>query len=432
MLGYKTGRRTASPLQRKSNMILVTLLCLITLVALVVQTKAFNQLFAYVEKELKEEPADYLPQISVILPCKGLDPGFRDNLKKLLEQDYVKDGKAQFEVIFTVASEDDPAYKAIDEVRKSIDKVETKLVVAGVNSQRGQKINNQLAALKMISPHSEAIVFVDSDVIARNNMLRYLVAPLNQPGVGATTGYRFYIPFKGDWPSVLRSMWNRVTAWEMANEKFAFAWGGAMAIRREIFEKARVAESWDRAADDDLSLTTSVKALGLKVRFVPQCLVASHGDGSLEEIVEWTNRQLILTKVYYPQLWMRAIQRAVLLSFWLIAVLFSTAAFALTGNTEWLLSLAAGLTLIPVELYFLVKAQGLWKRVLLANLPATASQEEKELHSAFDKTLLRSIKAIPLAHLILPWMTLYSVLTNRIKWRGVLYELKSPTETVVV
>lgn len=413
-------------------MILVTLLCLITLVALVVQTKAFNQLFAYVEKELKEEPADYLPQISVILPCKGLDPGFRDNLKKLLEQDYVKDGKAQFEVIFTVASEDDPAYKAIDEVRQSIDKVQTKLVVAGVNSQRGQKINNQLAALKMISPHSEAIVFVDSDVIARNNMLRYLVAPLNQPGVGATTGYRFYIPFKGDWPSVLRSMWNRVTAWEMANEKFAFAWGGAMAIRRDIFEKARVAESWDRAADDDLSLTTSVKALGLKVRFVPQCLVASHGDGSLEEIVEWTNRQLILTKVYYPQLWMRAIQRAILLSFWLIAVLFSTAAFALTGNTEWLLSLAAGLTLIPVELYFLVKAQGLWKRVLLANLPATASQEEKELHSAFDKTLLRSIKAIPLAHLILPWMTLYSVLTNRIKWRGVLYELKSPTETVVV
>ncbi|MCC6978740.1 MAG: glycosyltransferase [Candidatus Melainabacteria bacterium] len=413
-------------------MFLVAVLCLITLVALIVQTKAFNQLFAYVEKELKEEPSDYLPPISVILPCKGLDPGFKDNLKKLLEQDYVKDGKAQFEVIFTVASADDPAYKAIDEVRKSIDKIETRLVVAGVNSQRGQKINNQLAALQVISPRSEAIVFVDSDVIARDNMLRYLVAPLNQPGVGATTGYRFYIPFKGDWPSVLRSMWNRVTAWEMANEKFAFAWGGAMAIRKDIFEKARVAESWDRAADDDLSLTTSVKALGLKVRFVPQCLVASHGDGSLEEIVEWTNRQLILTKVYYPQLWMRAIQRAILLSFWLIAVLFSAGAFALTGNTEWLLSLAAGMTLIPVELLFLVKAQGLWKRVLLANLPATASEEEKELHSAFDKTLFRSIKAIPLAHLILPWMTLYSVLTNRIKWRGVLYELKSPTETVVV
>lgn len=413
-------------------MLLAAILCLITLVALTVQTRAFNQLFAYVHRELDNPPADYLPPISVILPCKGLDPGFKDNLRKLLNQDYIKDGKAQFEVIFTVASQDDPAYSAIEEVRKAIDHVDTKLVVAGVNSQRGQKINNQLAALKVISDRSQAIVFVDSDVIARDNMLRYLVAPLSQDGVGATTGYRFYIPFKGDWPSVLRSMWNRVTAWEMGSDKYAFAWGGAMAIRRDIFEQARVAASWDRAADDDLSLTTSVKALGLRVRFVPQCLVASHGDGTLEEIVEWTNRQLILTKVYYPELWRRAIHRAILLSFWLLAVLFSAVAFVASGNQEWLLSLAAGLTLIPVELFFLVKAQGLWKRVLLANLPHPTTDDEKELQEAFDKTLMRSIKAIPLAHLILPWMTLYSVLTNRIKWRGVLYELKSPTETVVV
>lgn len=413
-------------------MILVVILCLITVVALLVQTKAFNQLFQYVDRELDKPPADYLPPISVILPCKGLDPGFNENLKKLLRQDYVKDGKAQFEVVFTVASQDDPAYASINEVRKSIEGVETKLVVAGVNPSRGQKINNQLAALEVISDRSEALVFVDSDVIARDNMLRYLVAPLSQPGVGATTGYRFYIPFKGDLPSVLRSMWNRVTAWEMASEKYAFAWGGAMAIKRDIFKQARVAESWDRAADDDLSLTTSVKALGLKVRFVPQCLVASHGDGSLEEIVEWTNRQLILTKVYYRELWMRAIQRAILLSFWLIAVLFSVAAFFVSGQSEWLLSLAAGLTLIPVELYFLVKAQGLWKKVLLSNVPVPASEDEKELQAAFDKTLMRSVMAIPLAHLVLPWMTLYSVLTNRIKWRGVRYELRSPTETVVV
>ncbi len=413
-------------------MLLVVILCLITVTALIVQSRAFSRLFAYVEREIDQQHGQYLPPVSVILPCKGLDPGFKDNLKKLLNQDYVKDGQAQFEVIFTVAAQDDPAYEAIEEVRRSIDQVKTKLVVAGVNSQRGQKINNQLAALKVMSASTEAIVFVDSDVIARDNMLRHLVAPLSESGVGATTGYRFYIPFKGDWPSVLRSMWNRVTAWEMASEKYSFAWGGAMAIKRETFERARVAQSWDRAADDDLSLTTSVKALGLKVRFVPQCLVASHGDGSLEEIVEWTNRQLILTKVYYPELWMRAIHRAILLSFWLAAVLFSLAAFCLTGSQEWLLSLAAGFSLIPVELFFLIKAQGLWKRVLLANLPSPATDDERELQAAFDKTLIRSIMAIPLAHLILPSMTLYSLLTNRIKWRGVLYELKSPTETVVV
>jgi len=58
---------------------------------------------------------------------------------------------------------------------------------------------------------------------------------------------------------------NRVSAWELASPSCAFAWGGAMAIRKEVFDKARVIESWDRAADDDLSLTTAVKALGLDV-----------------------------------------------------------------------------------------------------------------------------------------------------------------------
>lgn len=413
-------------------MTLIITLLLISVGALIVQTKAFNQLYSYVERELGKPTPSYLPQISVILPCKGLDPGFSENLRKLLAQDYEANGLPRFEVIFTVASADDPAYTAINELRESQTRVKTSMVVAGVNQQRAQKVNNQLAALQSVSPESEVFVFVDSDVIARNDFFRHLVGPLSEPGVGATTGYRFYIPFKGDWPSLLRSMWNRVTAWEMASEKYAFAWGGAMAIKREIFSRAKVAEHWDRACDDDLSLTTCVKNLGLKVRFVPQCLVASHGDGSLEEIVEWTNRQLILTKVYYPQLWHRAIQRAFLLSFWLLAVVFSVVALSVTGDKVWLMSLLAGLSLIPVELYFLVKAQGLWRRVLLANQVSEASADDLEMQAAFDKVLVRSALAIPLAHLILPFLTLYSLLTNRIKWRGVHYELKSPTETVVV
>lgn len=413
-------------------MTLIITLLLITVGALIVQTKAFNQLYSYVEREIGKPAPSYLPQISVILPCKGLDPGFSENLEKLLAQDYEANGLPRFEVIFTVASADDPAYSAINELREKQTRVKTSMVVAGVNKQRAQKVNNQLAALQSVSPDSEVFVFVDSDVIARNDFFRHLVGPLSEPGVGATTGYRFYIPFKGDWPSLLRSMWNRVTAWEMASEKYAFAWGGAMAIKRETFKQAKVAEHWDRACDDDLSLTTSVKSLGLRVRFVPQCLVASHGDGSLEEIVEWTNRQLILTKVYYPELWHRAIQRAFLLSFWLFAVLFSVIALLVTGDKVWLMSLFAGLSLIPVELYFLVKAQGLWRRVLLANQVSEASAADLEMQAAFDKVLVRSALAIPLAHLILPSLTLYSLLTNRIKWRGVHYELKSPTETVVV
>src|SRR5262249_6793072 len=142
------------------------------------------------------------------------------------------------------------------------------------------------------------------------------------------------------------------------------AWGGAMAVRREVFEKAGVAESWDRAADDDLSLTTALKALGLKIRFVPQCLVATHGDASLPEIVEWTNRRLILTKVYYPQLWRKAIVRATVMAVWLLAMIAASGGWMLTQDRGFALAAFVGLLVIPVELWFLFRAQTMWKRVL--------------------------------------------------------------------
>lgn len=426
-------------------------LFLITVIATIAQAISFRRLFNYVEQELKLTPSSYLPKVSVILPCKGLDPGFAENIRKLLKQDYIDKttGQAKFEVVFAVAEQTDPAYSVLKEICDTSDHVKTQLIVAGIDSRRAQKVNNQLVALKNVSRDTEVFVFVDSDVIARDDFLRYLVCHLQDSKVGATTGYRFYIPFGSGLLSLVRAIWNRMSAWEMANPGYSFAWGGAMAITKENFEKARVCQSWDRSCDDDLALTTAVKDLGLDVRFVPQCLVFTQGDGSASEIIEWTNRQLILTKVYYPKLWRKAIYRAVILTAWLLCVL---AAAVLTGvnpcpsNGQTLLT---GLMLIPIEFLFLLKAQNLWRRVLLADASETkaapalnsetqrpaadkAQAELAALSKAYDDSFWKFTLALPLAHLILPWMTLYSIITNRIRWRGINYELKSPTETVTI
>jgi cellulose synthase/poly-beta-1,6-N-acetylglucosamine synthase-like glycosyltransferase len=242
--------------------LLLESLTLITLVASVSQFVQYQRMRSYVKDALAKNTPPYRPKLSVILPCKGLDPGFKKNVLKLLEQDYIqaKDGRRpNFEVIFSVASKEDPAYEVLEEVVRSCPSLETQLVVAGVNPHRGQKINNQLAALKNTSRDTEVFVFVDSDVVARPDFLSHLVAPLQDDRVGIATGYRFYIPFKGDWPSLLRSIWNRLTAWEIVSKRYAFAWGGAMAIKRENFLKAKVEKHWDRSCDDDLSMTTAVK-----------------------------------------------------------------------------------------------------------------------------------------------------------------------------
>lgn len=401
-------------------MIFLVLLGFITIAVTFSQLYSFNRMCKYVAEELRKPAPSYLPKLAVILPCKGLDPGFSENMRKLLEQDYKKDGKAHFEVIFAVATDSDPAYAALKTVSVETPQVKSQVIVAGINSQRAQKLNNQLEALKNLSPDVEAIAFVDSDVIARPDFLRYLVGRLDEAETGATTGYRFYIPYRGDAASMLRSMWNRVSAWEMASPKYCFAWGGAMAIKKEIFEKARVAEHWDKSADDDLSLTTAVKDCGLKVHFVPQCLVASHGDGDWAEVWEWTNRQLILTKVYYRELWMRGIIRAGIMATWLVAIILTAALCVISPDPIYKTSLLAGLSVLPIEVWFLLKGQKLWKEVL--------SDRSAEL----DASSMKFIMALPLAHLALPWMTLYSLCTNRIQWRGVTYELKSPSEIVVI
>jgi hypothetical protein len=177
------------------------------------------------------------------------------------------------------------------------------------------------------------------------------------------------------------------------------------------------------------------------VHFVPQCIVVSHGDASIAEVIEWTNRQLILTKVYYRELWRRAILRAFILTFWLVAVLGSLA-IGLFFDTQWLAATIAALTLLPVEIWLLFRGQGLWLKVLSGidtdtETPEADNKAQQDISCAFSKetyerTLWQFVLAIPLAHLLLPWMTLYSLCTNRIKWRGITYLLLSPTETVVI
>jgi ceramide glucosyltransferase len=341
-----------------------------------------------------------------------------------LSQDYrYASGKPAFEVIFAVADQQDPAYEVINRVISEKSGAAAKLIVAGFNNKRAQKINNQLVALQHVDlQRCEVLVFSDSDVIARQNFLHNLVAPLEDEEVGVATGYRFYLHSPGNLACLLRSLWNRMSAWEMADPKFAFAWGGAMAVRFKLFQQAEVTKAWDKAADDDLSLTTAIRKLGKTVHFVPQCLVTTQSDDGWREVVEWMNRQLILTKVYFRPLWVKAIARAALMAMWLL-ILFAVIAVCYVCN-NWYSTclLALLLTIIPVEIYFLFVGRSLWAPLLNEN------SENAESGAA----LLSSALAIPLGHLVLPWLTLYSLTTNRIAWRGVNYELHAPDDIRII
>src|SRR5690348_14015920 len=67
--------------------------------------------YNFFNQELSKPFSSYAPFATVIAPCKGIDEGLEENLSALLQQEY-----PDYEVIFVVDSESDPAVEVIEEI----------------------------------------------------------------------------------------------------------------------------------------------------------------------------------------------------------------------------------------------------------------------------------------------------------------------------
>ncbi|HUG43386.1 MAG TPA: glycosyltransferase, partial [Acidobacteriota bacterium] len=239
-----------------------------------------------------------LAPASLIVPCRGVDPGLKENLEAFLQQDF-----PDYQVLFAVDSHNDSSVEVIEEARRRFPKTPSLMIVSGTAQGRSQKVQSQLRALEFLRSDDEAIAFGDSDIRPHREWLVDLVSPLSDSAVGVSTGFRWYVPVRGNFTSVLRSVWNAGIASLLTGRDVRFAWGGAMAIRRKAFESARVRDYWRNALSDDFAMTRAVRDAGLRIRFEPRCLSFSYEDCSMSELLEWSFRQLAITRAYDPGLW---------------------------------------------------------------------------------------------------------------------------------
>src|SRR5437764_3141867 len=183
---------------------------------------------SYIRRETARDKPDFTPYVSIIAPCRGLDQGLRENLAALFRQDY-----PVYEIIFITDRADDPSLPVIEELRREFSKeerIKTRVLIAGEATTSGQKVHNLRVAVTKVNPQSEILVFVDSDARPRSDWLRSLIAPLADEGVGAATGYRWFIPVKGGFASTLRAVWNASIASALGeNGHRNFCWGGSTA-----------------------------------------------------------------------------------------------------------------------------------------------------------------------------------------------------------
>jgi len=117
------------------------------------------------------------PPISVIKPLKGLEDNLFGNLESFCVQDY-----PEYEVIFSLQDENDPAYKVARKVKEKFPDKPISIVVERCHHGFNPKVNNLFLAYR----HSKypTILISDSNVMVDPYYLRTIVKPMDNPEVG--------------------------------------------------------------------------------------------------------------------------------------------------------------------------------------------------------------------------------------------------------
>ncbi len=368
----------------------------------------------FFRQELAKPKSNFSPFASIIVPCRGLDQNLHENLTALFSQNYLN-----YEVIFVVDNENDESVKIIKEVsRQGVKQAKSKLAVAGKTTDSSQKVHNLREAVLRVSDESEVFVFVDSDARPDKDWLKNLIAPLKNEKIGCTTGYRWFISKRGGFSSQFRAVWNASIASALsANQYGNFCWGGSLGIRRETFEKLEIREKWRGTLSDDFVVTRRMQDAKLPIYFVPQCLTATVEDCTFRELLEFTTRQLKITRVYAPNLWKASFVGSFLFTavFWSGILLL----FFISGWHFWLI-------FVFIIVIFSLGAGKAWLRLTAAKL--VLKDFEKELKRQF----LWQITLWTISPALYFYNCFCALLSRKINWRGIEYNLLSPNSTKII
>jgi ceramide glucosyltransferase len=358
-------------------------------------------------------PSLYAPRVALICPVKGMEEGLEANLLALTQFDY-----PQYEIFFAIATAEDPAFHVLERV-VAASKRPAHLIRAGRALDCSDKVHNLTAAVGQVGEQFDVLVFADSDGRPSHRWLGRLVASLVDNNIGAVTTFRWLFPRHHGFWSALAAAWNASAATYLGEGKRNFCWGGGTAIKRQRFNELRILDSWRGAASDDYVVTRALHNNGLPIGFAPECLVPSPCSFNLKTFLEFTNRQLVITRIYAPKLWFTA----------LVGHLFYCATIFL-GVAYWVVGSMIGMP----SMQFLVLAlippifaavRGVLR--LAAVLELLPNLREQLLNEGWVWVLLAPI--VPFVYL---YNSLAAVFTRKITWRGIRYELVSPIRTRII
>jgi ceramide glucosyltransferase len=207
----------------------------------------------------------YTPPVSNLKPIRGFDPDSYENFASLCRQDY-----PQFELLFCVGSEEDAAVPVVKQLIHDFPDRDIRILYG--SGRTG--VNDKVAKLARLADEAkyEILVINDSDVRVQPDYFRTIVAPLENPIVGAvtclyvSTGEKTFadnlqtIGMISDFfPSIL-------VARQLDGVKFAL--GTTIATTRANLRLFGGYESLENRPADDLLVGRSIAEQGLEVELL--------------------------------------------------------------------------------------------------------------------------------------------------------------------
>jgi len=265
-----------------------------------------------------------------------------------------------------------------------------RLVIAGPARRRGQKCQNQLAALATLSGEEEVIVLLDADIRPQPWWLATLIEPICRGSHSIVGGYRWSIPEAG-LAAQLVAWLDRSWALLPKPRLFGLAWGGSLALAPAALPLVRAA--LDRAVSDDLMLARAARRARLPMLARGAVLPASPlGAGA---IGFWLRQLRMLRLHNAPMWWLQGLVSHAGLLLWAVALM----------GEPWL-----ALALCAAGLLRALCQDRAARRVGLPDAPATRAWQ-------------CALSASPLPDLFAVACLWASAFGRRVTWRGRTYRI---------
>ena len=214
----------------------------------------------------------FSPPVSILKPVKGMDEDSYDNFASFCCQEY----PGELEIIFAMASPDDPAVPVIRQLIDDFTNHDIRLVINPAQHGPNQKVSNLINAFP--EARHDIIIVSDSDISAPPDYLRSVIAHFSDQQVGLVTSLYRTSEVHGIATALEATGFtsemvpNVLVARQL--EGLTFALGASMAVRREALAAIGGFDALACYLADDYQLGNKVHHAGWRIALDP-CFVES-------------------------------------------------------------------------------------------------------------------------------------------------------------